>query len=103
MLKISKAKSESRKGVRSGPKGGSLASQISSPQEQKEKMKQRKFPPYWNSERVKKVLGHYESQSEEEALAEDEAAFEAVGQTVMEVPTELVPIIRELIAKHHPA
>lgn len=66
-------------------------------------MIQSKFPPGWDSERVKKVLAHYETQSEEEAVAEDEAAFEAQGQTVMEVPTELVPTIRELIAKHHVA
>jgi hypothetical protein len=66
-------------------------------------MKQSKFPPGWNSERVKKVLAHYESQFEEEAVAEDEAAFEAVAQTVMEVPTGLVPTIRELIAKHQAA
>jgi hypothetical protein len=66
-------------------------------------MKQSKFPPGWNAKRVKKVLDHYESQSEEEAVAEDEAAFEALGQTVMEVPTELVPAIRELIAKHQAA
>ncbi len=52
---------------------------------------------------MRRVLAHYESQSEEEALAEDEAAFEAAGQTVMEVPTELVPTIRELIAKHQAA
>ncbi len=63
-------------------------------------MKQSKFPPGWDSERVKRVLSHYESQSEEEAVAEDEAAFEALGQTVMEVPTEIVPAIRELIARH---
>jgi hypothetical protein len=66
-------------------------------------MKQSKFPPGWNPERVKRVLAHYESQSEEEAAAEDEAAFEALGQTVMEVPTGLVPTIRELIAKHQAA
>lgn len=63
-------------------------------------MKQSKFPPGWDSERVKRVISHYESQSEEEAVAEDEAAFEALGQTVMEVPTEIVPAIRELIARH---
>lgn len=63
-------------------------------------MRQNKFPPGWNLERVKKVLEYYESQSEEEAVAEDEAAFEAPGQTVMEVPTDLVSAIRELIAKH---
>ena len=63
-------------------------------------MKKRRFPPGGDEERVKRVLAHYESQSEEEAVAEDEAAFETPGQTVMEVPTELVPAIRELIAKH---
>ncbi|MEK7250854.1 MAG: hypothetical protein AAB209_10590 [Bacteroidota bacterium] len=63
-------------------------------------MKQSVFPPGWDAQRVEKVLAHYESQLEEEAVAEDEAAFEASGQTVMEVPTELVPTIRELIAKH---
>ncbi len=62
-------------------------------------MKQSKFPLGWDKERVKKVLAHYESQSEDEAVAEDEAAFEASGQTVMEVPTDLVPSVRELIAK----
>jgi hypothetical protein len=63
-------------------------------------MKRGEFPPGWDAERVKRVLAHYESQSEEEAVAEDEAAFEDLGQTVMEVPTEIVPAIRELIAKH---
>ncbi len=66
-------------------------------------MKQSGFPPGWDAERVKRVLAHYESQSEEEAVAEDEAAFEASGQTVMEVPSELVPKIRELLAKHKAA
>ncbi len=63
-------------------------------------MKQSKFPPGWDENRVKAVLGHYEKQSEEEAVAEDEAAFEAPGQTVMEIPIELVAEVRELIAKH---
>ena len=63
-------------------------------------MKQTKFPPGWDEERVRRVLAHYESQSEEEAVAEDEAAFETPGQTTMEVPAELVPTVRELIAKH---
>ena len=63
-------------------------------------MSQSQFPPGWDEERVKRVIAHYESQNEEEAVAEDEAAFEAADQTVMEVPTELVPKVRELIAKH---
>jgi hypothetical protein len=46
------------------------------------------------------VLAHYEAQTQEEAVAEDEAAFEDRTQTVMEVPTELVSAVRDLIAKH---
>lgn len=61
-------------------------------------MRKPKYPRGWDEERVKQVLAHYESQTEEEALAEDEAAYEAEGQTTMEVPTELVPKVRELIA-----
>jgi hypothetical protein len=57
------------------------------------------FPPGWDEERVQGVLAHYETQSEDEALAEDEAAFEKAGQTVMEVPSDLVPAVLELIAK----
>jgi hypothetical protein len=63
-------------------------------------MRQCRFPPGWDEERVQKVLVHYEEQTEDEAVAEDEAAFEDSTQTVMEVPHELVPAIRELIAKH---
>jgi hypothetical protein len=63
-------------------------------------MNQNQFPPGWDEERVRKVLAHYEGQTEEEAVAEDEAAYEDLTQTVMEVPHELVPAVRELIAGH---
>jgi hypothetical protein len=63
-------------------------------------MKEKHFPPGWNAERVKRVLTHYESQSEDEDLAEDEAALEGGGSTVIKVPSELVPAIREMIARH---
>ena len=61
--------------------------------------KQSTFPPGWDEDRVRRVLAHYEGQTEEEAVAEDEAALEDKTQTLMEVPTELVPTVRELIAK----
>lgn len=66
-------------------------------------MKENTFPPGWDSKRVSKVLSHYETQTEDDALAEDEAAFEIDGQTMIEVPTELVPAIRELLARHKAA
>jgi hypothetical protein len=62
-------------------------------------MKQSKYPAGWDEERVRRVLDHYESQTDEEAVAEDEAAYETTTHTVMEVPVELVPAVRELIAK----
>jgi hypothetical protein len=65
--------------------------------------KSQKFPRGWNEEKVRKVLSHYENQTEDEAVAEDEAAFEAEGQTVMIVPTGLVPAIRQLMAKRRGA
>lgn len=63
-------------------------------------MTNKNFPPGWDEARVQRVLEHYESQSDEEALAEDEAAFETTTETAMTVPTDLVPTVRELISRH---
>ncbi len=54
-----------------------------------------KYPPGWNEARVRRVLEYYESQTDEEAAAEVESALES---TTMEVPTALVPAVRELLA-----
>jgi len=63
-------------------------------------MRKSKYPKGWDEKRVRTVLAHYEQQSEDEAMAEDEDAFRSRTRTSMEVPTQLVPEIRELIAKH---
>ncbi len=63
-------------------------------------MSNEKYPAGWNEQRVRKVLAHYENQTEDEQLAEHEAAFGLEGHTTMVVPTELVPAIRALIARH---
>ena len=62
-------------------------------------MKQPEFPPGWDEQRVRRVLEHYESQTDDEAVAEDEAAYEDSGQTMIGVPNDLVPAVRELLAK----
>jgi len=62
-------------------------------------MKRSRYPAGWNEKRVKRVLEHYENQTEEEAVAEDEAAFEGSHETIMRVPRALVPTVRQLIAK----
>src|SRR5688572_9317995 len=59
-----------------------------------------KYSPGWNERRVREVLDYYESQSEEEAAAEIEADS---ANTMMEVPSALVPAIRRLIARRKAA
>jgi hypothetical protein len=63
-------------------------------------MSAEKYPRGWNEARVRRALEYYESQSDEEAAAEIETAFES---TTMEVPVALVPEVRRLIAKRKPA
>ena len=46
------------------------------------------------------MLDHYETQSDEEAVGEDEAGYESTTHTAVEVPVDLVPAVRELMAKH---
>ena len=58
-----------------------------------------RFPPGWDEERVERLLQHDDSQTEEEAVAEDEAAFDDPTQTVMVIPNELVPAVRALLAE----
>ena len=55
------------------------------------------FPPGWDEARVREVIDYYDNQTDEEAAAEYEAA---VSGTMMEVPQELVPAVRQLIAQH---
>jgi len=57
------------------------------------------YPPGWDESRVKRVLEDYECQSEEEAVAEDEAAYDDPNQSFMKLPNELVPEVRVLLAK----
>ncbi len=59
-------------------------------------MTAKQYPRGWNEARVRRVLDYYDSQSDEEAAAEIDAAFES---TTMEVPVALVPTVRQLIAK----
>ncbi len=63
-------------------------------------MSENKFPAGWDEEKVRRLLARYEEQTEDEALIEDEAAMQP-SETVMKVPHDLVPKVRELIAKRH--
>jgi hypothetical protein len=66
-------------------------------------MRQGNFPPGWDEDRVRRVLEHYESQTDDEAVAEDEATYETTTHAVVEVPVDLLPAVRELLAKRRTA
>jgi hypothetical protein len=65
--------------------------------------KKQVYPAGWDEERIRKLAEHYDHQTEDEQVAEHEAAFRTEGQTVMVVPTELVPEIVKLIGSKRPA
>ena len=67
------------------------------------KKKKQVYPLGWDEARVRKLAEHYDNQTEDDQVAEHEAAFRAEGQTVMVVPTELVPAIIKMIATKRPA
>ena len=60
-------------------------------------MKQNKFPPGWNEERVQSVIDYYENQTEDEAVAENEAASQNDFGMLMEALMELGPAVCEWI------
>ena len=62
--------------------------------------KKNEFPPGWDEERVQSVIAYYDEQTEDEAVAEAEEALQNESSVLIEVPIELVPTVRELIAKH---
>lgn len=64
-------------------------------------MKQSKLPKGWDDSKVCSVLLHYENQSEDDAVVEDEATLGDRTQTLMEVPKDLVAVVRELISRHN--
>jgi hypothetical protein len=56
-------------------------------------MVENKFPPGWDEQRVQSVLARYEAQSDDDGVAEDEAAREEPRPIAMEVtgPTDTGP------------
>lgn len=63
------------------------------------KPRKQHYPWGWNEKRVKEVIAHYDRQTEEEAVAEYEAAMKVAAQSLILVPTKLIPEIRRLIAR----
>lgn len=58
-----------------------------------------KYPKGWNEKSIRELAEHYEKQSEDEAVAEDEAAWRSTRTTMMAIPVKLVPKVQKMIAK----
>lgn len=83
-----------------GPQGLASSSEVINAEEaMKNTTKQNQFPVGWNAARVKRVITHYEQQTDVAAVAEDEVAYRSTKATLMKVPVKLVPEVRALLAK----
>lgn len=58
-----------------------------------------RYPKGWDRKKVEALARHYENQSDDEAIAEAEAAYADTETTMMPVPTDLVPQVQKLIAQ----
>ncbi len=66
-------------------------------------MKKQRLPHGWSEKRIRELAEYHDRQTEEEQAHEIEAAVAQKGQTVLVVPTKLVPKILQLIAQKRTA
>jgi len=64
-------------------------------------MNENKLPTGWDEQRMQRVLTHYETQTEADAAMEDAAMFKKEEKTLIEIPFELLPTVRELLASYY--
>jgi hypothetical protein len=57
------------------------------------------YPKGLKRRKVQAIIAHYENQTDDQAIAEDEAAYHSNTVTMMGVPVELVPKVQKLIAR----
>ena len=69
----------------------------------KKTMKKQRLPKGWTEEKIRKLAEHHDNMTEDQQVAEIEASLNDENQTMMMVPTELVPEIVKLINKKRPA
>lgn len=60
------------------------------------------YPPGWNAKRVQEIVDYYDSMTDDDLAAEIAAADADPNpnNTVMLIPSELVPAVQELLAQH---
>jgi len=58
-----------------------------------------RYPRGLNRKKVQAIVDYYENQTDEEAIAEAEAAYRNPHTAMMQIPIRLVPQVRKLLAK----
>jgi hypothetical protein len=58
-----------------------------------------KYPKGWNRKPVEEVIAHYDNQTDDEAIAEAEAAYRKRKSVLVEVPLKLLPQVRRVLAR----
>jgi hypothetical protein len=58
-----------------------------------------RYPKGLNRKKVQALVDHYDRQSDEDAIAEAEAAYRRRSTSIIEVPVRLVPAVRRLLAR----
>jgi len=58
-----------------------------------------RYPKGLNRKKVEALIAHYENQSDDEAIAEVDAAQRGSAYRMMAIPLELVPDVKKLLAK----
>lgn len=60
------------------------------------------YPPGWDAQRVQEVIDYYDAMTDDDLAAEIDAAAADpdTNSTLMQIPTDLVPAVRELLAQH---
>jgi hypothetical protein len=58
-----------------------------------------RYPKGLNRKKVQELTDYYENQTDDEAIAEAESAYHDKATSMMQIPKDLVPEVRKLIAK----
>jgi hypothetical protein len=66
-------------------------------------MKKQRMPRGWTQDQIRELAARQDEQTEEQQAAEIEPALSLGDQTLMVVPTELVPEIQALTARRRGA
>jgi hypothetical protein len=58
-----------------------------------------RYPKGWSRAKVEALIKYYDTQSDEQAIAEAERAYRKRTTALIEVPIKLLPQVRRLISK----